>query len=116
MAARERLNLPHSRGWVDFIDLEQITGGDMRKIRAFRGGTVGEVLNGMSAAAAEVFVAGWDIPGKNLAIPRRDPLAIEKLHYADCFVLERALGDLVEKVLGGEMEEAAGSPPQPATD
>lgn len=117
MAARPRLDLPHSKGWVDFIDLDDITGGDVRRIRAARAGTAGEMVNAMSAAAAAAFVKAWEIPGKDLAIPRRDPLAIEKLHYADLFVLEKAVGDLWDQVSDGRLDEGmTGTPPTPATD
>ena len=117
MSARERLVLPYSKGWVDFIDLDDITGGDLRKIRAARGDNNGETVNAMSAASAVVFVAAWEIPGKDLPIPRRDPLAVEKLHYADFRTLDRALSDLMEQVFNGDFNEGmTGTPPPPATD
>ncbi len=117
MTARARLTLPHSKGWVDFRDLDDISGGDYRKIRGARTDQIGEATNGITQAAAVALVAAWEIPGKDLPIPRRDPLAIEKLHYRDLYALERALAPLVNHIIDGTTDdEDAGSPPPPATD
>lgn len=115
MTARERLDLP-SGGWVDFIDLDDVTGADFRKIRAGRLERNGDTVNAMTAAGAEVLVSAWEIPGKTLAIPRRDSLAIEKLGYRDLFALERAMGPLIGAIMDGTAAEVDGDPPPPATD
>lgn len=120
MTTPDRLELPAlssaPAGWVEFNDFDSISGGDYRKIRSAEGGdSRGEQVNNFTLAVAEVMVRDWDIPYvANLAIPRRDRRALEKLKARHLYLLERELLKMGQRILEGNEEE--GDPQPPATD
>lgn len=117
MSAPERLELPVSGGWVEFNDFDNLSGADYRKIRASEGGdSRGEQVNNMTKATGEVMIREWDVPTRpNLAIPRRDSKALDRLAARDLYVLEKELLKHALRILEGN-EDEAGDPPGPATD
>jgi hypothetical protein len=117
MSKPERLELPKSGGWVEFVDSDAVTGADYRKLRGAAAAPDGDTMNAITLASAEVFIEDWEIPGKpNLSIPRRDRKAVEKLHYRDLYTLEKYMSPMYQRVMEGEEDGDGGDPPAPARD
>lgn len=88
----EPLTLP-SGGRVQFDDPDNLRGGDYRRMRACYGPTgVGasyaQMLDDMSAIAAEVMVTAWEVPylGQPM-LPRTNPALIDELRGKDTAAL-----------------------------
>lgn len=92
-----RLDLP-SGGWVEFRDLDDLTGADLHAVRrAIRAeDSAGETTNALYLKAAELMVSTWEIT--YLADPRTpqaNPAWWKKLRIRDL----RAIENHVEPVL-----------------
>jgi hypothetical protein len=117
MSAPPRLDLP-TGGWVDFIDFDDVSGKDYRRLRAVTNIPNGERVNDLTSVLAEVMVREWDIPRRpGLNIPRRDPKAIEKLNYRQLYALEKAMLPMYDRIIAGEgddeVDEETGETPLP---
>jgi hypothetical protein len=112
-----RLDLPICKGWVEFIDYDQLTGKDYRKIRAAEAGDGrGEQINNITLATAEVMIDSWDVPTRpDMRVPRYDRAALDRLAVRDLYVLEKTLLRMATRILEGNEDDEAGDPPPPAS-
>jgi hypothetical protein len=115
----EDLDLP-SGGLVSFSSLDDLTGRDLRKLRAARDieGN-GSFYNAMTQTALELLVAEWTIPGKDLRTPMYDKRAADQLSARDLAAIERHLMPHVLKLVGDNEEDSEdrspGSPSRPVS-
>jgi hypothetical protein len=116
------LDLPRG-GRVEFVDFDDVTGKDYRRLRTASTASNGERVNDLTVMLAEIMVDSWDIPQRpSLSIPRRDPRALDKLHYRDLYTLEKYMLPMYDKIISGEdgdePDEETGESPltRPATD
>lgn len=114
-----------SGGTVEFIDMDDLTGADLRTMRATiaQADTAGETTNKLMDTAIRLVVKTWDIA--YLADPRTpqaNPAACRKLRIRDLAALERhvdpVLALLREPGSGSAVsyDETPGSPTQPDSD
>jgi hypothetical protein len=114
----EPLALP-SGGMVEFFNANDLTGGELRKLRAVVKLANGEgaVSNDLSGMAITLLVSRWtevyaapqrgsSTPGRRLDnIPLRDPSALDKLRASDLSALERHLDPVVRLLTRGPGDE-----------
>lgn len=113
------LTLP-SGGTVSFNSLDDLTGKDLRRLRAARDAEGnGTFYNTMTQTALELLVNDWQIPGKDLRTPRYDKNAADRLSARDLVAIERHIVPQVLKLVGDGDEDtedrSPGSPSRPAS-
>jgi len=117
------LTLP-SGGTVEFIDEDDLTGGDVQAIRRMikAEDSAGETSNQLQAKVAEVMIHTWDVP--YLADPRTpqaNPAALRKLKARDLLAIERHLEPVLDLIKGKQAvasvdDTSPGSPTQPDSE
>lgn len=114
----EPLALP-SGGMVEFWNANELTGGELRKLRGVVKLANGEgaVSNDLAGMAITLLVSRWtgvcaapqrgsSGQGKSLDfIPSRDPSALDKLRASDLSALERHLDPIVRLLTRGPGDE-----------
>lgn len=114
----EPLALP-SGGMVEFWNANELTGGELRKLRGVVKLANGEgaVSNDLSGMAITLLVSRWTEvyaapmrgasgPGRRLdLVPAKDPSALDKLRASDLSALERHLDRIVRLLTRGPGDE-----------
>ena len=118
----EDLELP-SGGTVSFHSLDDLTGKDVRELRATRDVEgVGTFYNNMTEVAMRLLIADWAIPGReHVRTPRYDKKASNQISARDLVAIERHLMPRVKDLLNEDEGEDAedrspGSPSRPASE
>lgn len=113
------LTLP-SGGTVEFVALDDLTGGDIHDIRAAirTQDSAGQTTNALMREVFRVAIKTWDIP--YLADPRTpeaNPAAWRKLKGPDYQALEAALQPVLALLRPPTTDDGTpGSPPQPDSE
>lgn len=117
----DTLTLP-SGGTVEFIDIDDLTGGDIQELRRTikSDDGAGETSNKLLTAAATMAIKTWDVP--YLADPRTpqaNPAALRKLKARDLIAIERHVAPILAMLVPpaeSEIDDTPGSPTLPASD
>lgn len=117
-----RLDLPSGGGWVEFNDLDDLTGRDLHEMRkAVRAEDAGgETANKLWTSIATKMVKTWDIP--YLADPRTpeaNPAWWKALKLRDLRAIETAVQPvmtLIQQDVPGADDGSPGSPPRPESE
>lgn len=121
----DRIDLPTGNGgYVEFVDEDDLTGGDLHALRKTMrqedGG--GEITNQFYRAAMIVAIKSWGVPylaERDPRIPQANPAAWKHLKARDLAAIERALTplwDLVRPPQTAELDDTPGSPTPPDGD
>lgn len=115
-----RLDLPVSKGWVEFRDYDEVSGAMYRRIRASENGeSRGEQINNMTLATAAEMIEDWNVPTRpGLLTPQRDRKALDRLPGRDLYLLEKVLLKIALRILEGnedddQADEETGETPLP---
>jgi hypothetical protein len=118
-----KLTLP-SGGTVEFIDLDDLTGADLREIRATIAteDSAGATTNKLLDKAIALVVKTWDVP--YLADPRTpqaNPAACRKLKARDLAALERHVQPVLDLMKpptenAAALDDTPGSPTPPGSE
>lgn len=117
----EDLDLP-SGGMVSFNSIDDLSGKDVRELRATRDAEgVGTFFNNMTAVALRMLIANWNIPGKEqLRIPLYDRKALDQLSGRDLLAIEKHVmphvRDLINEGEEDSEDRSPGSPSRPASE
>lgn len=117
-----RLELPSGGGWVEFIDLDDLTGADIHAIRRAvrQEDTAGQTTNAMLIEAIRVTVKTWDIGYlQDPRTPEANPAAWKKLKARDLRALEEAVAPVLLFLRAPRVsvdDQTPGSPTRPDSE
>lgn len=119
-----RLDLPSGGGWVEFNDLDDLTGADVhalrREIRAED--SSGETSNALLKRAAELLIKTWEVGYlADARTPEANPAWWKKLKLRDLLAIEHAVEPLLTMLRGGTPapsvdDTSPGSPTPPGSE
>jgi hypothetical protein len=117
------LTLP-SGGTVEFLDMDDLTGDELDKMRATvkEEDTAGQTTNALYREALALTIKSWDISYlPDPRIPSANPSALRKLKILDRLALENAITPLLLLVRRGfsgdpEPDDTPGSPTPPGSE
>lgn len=103
------MRLP-SGGWAVLRPTSQLTGADVKRIRAaLNAEGTGDILGGALAAGIGAVVADWQIPGRaQLPLPRAGHRVLASLPMDDLLALEDSVRPFVLRILGKEQDKPKG--------
>jgi hypothetical protein len=111
------LTLP-SGGTVEFVDIDDLTGGDLQAIRREirTADAAGETSNALLAKIIELTVKAWDVKIPDPRIPRENPAGLRKLSLRDLLALERHVQPVLGLITDAADDGKPGSPPRPESE
>lgn len=106
------MRLP-SGGWAVLRPFDQLTGRDVRVIRAaLNSEGTGDILGGAFAKGIAAVVVEWQIPNRHqLELPIKGAAVLDRLPADDLMALEDAVRGFVLRILGKEEKKAGEADP-----
>lgn len=102
------------KGWVEFVDPDDLSRADVKRLRKAAGSSEneGQASNAFFDEALAMLVASWEVPGRpDMQLPRHNPKAVDGIPATFSSALETHIRPYLKTLTRGEAEAEDGGEP-----